>query len=227
MLFMLCVFSAQFSCTVMSESLRPHGLQHTRLLGPSLSPTVCANSCPLSQWCHPTISSSVIPFSSCLQFFPASGSFPVSQFFTSSGQIIGASASASVLPMNIQDWFPLGLTGMISLQSKHLEKHLFLFYWLHQSLWLCGSQQTVENSSTDGNTRPPDLPPGKSVCRSRSNRTKHGTTDRFQIRKGAHQGCTLSPCLFNLYAEYIMRNAGLDEAQAGIKIAGRNISNLR
>ena len=90
----------------------------------------------------------------------------------------------------------------------------------------CGSQQTVENSSRDGNTRPPDLPLRKSVCRSRSNRTGH-TTDWFQIGKGVHQGCILSPCLFNLYAEYIMRNAGLNEAQAGIKIARRNINNLR
>ena len=85
---------------------------------PSLSPEVCSNSCPLSWWCHPTISSSVILFSSCLQSSPASGSFPVSQFFTSGAQSIGASASASALPMNIQDWFPLGLTGLISLQSK-------------------------------------------------------------------------------------------------------------
>ena len=104
----------------MSNSLQPHGLQHTRLSCPSLSPGICSNSCPSSQWCHPTISSSVVPFSSCLQSFPASGSFPKSQFFTSGGQRIGASASASVLPMNIQDWFPLGLTDLITLQSKGL-----------------------------------------------------------------------------------------------------------
>ena len=113
--------SVQFSRSVMSEYLWPHGLQHARLPCPSPDPRVYSNSCPLSQWCHPTISSSVIPFSSCLQSFPASGSFPVSQkawFFASGGQSIGASASASVLPMNIQDWFPLGLTGLISLQSK-------------------------------------------------------------------------------------------------------------
>ena len=86
----------------------------------------------------------------------------------------------------------------------------------------------MENSETDGNTRPPDLPPEKSVCRSEATvRTGHGTTDWFQIGKGVRQGCILSPCLFNLYTEYIMRNAGLDEAQAGIKIAGRNINNLR
>ena len=93
-----------------------------RLPCPSSSPRPCSNSCPLSQWCHPTISFSVIPFSSCLQSFPESGSFPMSQFFASGGQSIGVSASASVLPMNIQDWFPLGLTGMISLQSKGLSR---------------------------------------------------------------------------------------------------------
>ena len=103
-------------------TLRLHGLQHTRPPCPSPTPRACSNSCPSSQWCHPTISSSVIPFSSCLQSFPASGSFPVSQFFTSGGQSIGASASASVLPINIQDWFPLGFTGLISLQSKGLSR---------------------------------------------------------------------------------------------------------
>ena len=94
------------------------GLQRTSLPCPSSTPRACSNSCPSSQWCHPTISSSVTPFSSCLQSFPALGSFPVSQFFTSGGQSIGVSASASVLPVNIQDWFPLGLIGLISLQSK-------------------------------------------------------------------------------------------------------------
>ena len=106
--------SIQFSHSVVSNSLRPHGLQHTRLPCPSPTPGVYSNSCPLSWWCHPTISSSLVPFSSCLQSFPASGSFPMSQFFTSGGQSFGVSASASVLPMNIQDWFPLRLTGLIS-----------------------------------------------------------------------------------------------------------------
>ena len=92
---------------------------------------------------------------------------------------------------------------------------------------LCGSQQTVENSERDRNTRSPYLPPEKSICRSRSNRTGHGTTDWFQIGKGVRQDCILSPCLFNFYTDYIMQNGGLDEAQAGIKIAGRNINNLR
>ena len=106
----------------MTNSLRPHRLQHTRLPSPSLSPRVCSNLCPLSQWCHPSISSSVLLFSSCPQSFPASGSFPISWLFASGGQSIRASASASVLPMNIQDWFPLGWTGWISLQSKGLSR---------------------------------------------------------------------------------------------------------
>ena len=114
--------SVQFSCSVVSNSLWPHGLQHARLPCPSTTPGACSNLCPLSQWCHPTISSSVVPFSSCLQSFSASRSFPMSQFFASGGQSIGVSASASVLPMNIQDWFPLGLTSLISSQSKGLSR---------------------------------------------------------------------------------------------------------
>ena len=114
--------SIQFICSVMSDSLQPHGLQHTRLPCPSPTPRTYSNSCPLSQWCHPTISFSVIPFSSSLQSFLASGSFPMSQFFASGGQSIGVSASASVLP--IQDWFPLGWTGWISLKSKRLKSLL-------------------------------------------------------------------------------------------------------
>ena len=112
----------QYFCYLMGRaySLEPHGLQHARLHCPSPTPRVCSNSCPLSRWCHPIISFSVIPFSSCLQSFPASGSFPVSQFFASGGQSIGVSASASLLPMNIQDWFPLGWTGLIALQSKYM-----------------------------------------------------------------------------------------------------------
>ena len=122
-----------------SNSLQPHGLQHTSLPYSSPTPRACSNSCPSSRWCHPTISPSVILFSSCLQSFPASGSFPRSQFFASGGQSIGT--SASVLPMNIQDWFSLGLTGWISLQSKGfsrvfsnitIQKHQFF------SAQLCG-----------------------------------------------------------------------------------------
>ena len=125
----------------MSKSLWPHGLQHTSFLCPLLPPRVCSNSCPLSWWCYPTISPLVAPFSSCPHSFPMSGSFPTSWLFTSSGQSIGASASASVLPMNIQGWFPLGLTGLISLKSKGLsrvfssitvQKHLF--FSAHSSL---------------------------------------------------------------------------------------------
>ena len=119
-------FSAvQCSRSVMSDSLRPHGLQHARPPSPSPTPRVYPDSCPLSQWCHPTISSSVVPFSSHLQSFPTSGSFQMSQLFTSGGQSIGVSASTSVLPMNTQDRFPLGWTGGISLQSKGLSRVFF------------------------------------------------------------------------------------------------------
>ena len=113
--------SVQFSSSVVSDSLRPHGL-HARLPCPSPTPGACSNLCPLSQWCHSTISSTVVPFSSCLKSFPASGSFPMSQFFASGDQSISVLASATVLPMNIQDWSPLGLTGWFSLQSKGLSR---------------------------------------------------------------------------------------------------------
>ena len=114
--------SVQFSCSVMSGSLWPHGLQHVSHPCPFPTPGVYSNSCPLSPWCHPTISSSVIPFSCRLQSIPASGSLTMSQFFPSDGQSIGVSGSASVLSMNIQDRFPLGWTGWISLQSKGLSR---------------------------------------------------------------------------------------------------------
>ena len=132
-LFLNLKFS-QFSCSVVFDSLWPYGLQHSRLPYSSPTPGACSNSCPSNRWCHPTISSSVVLFS-CLQFFPASGSFPINQFFISGGHRIGASASASVLSMNIQDWFPSGWTGCISLQSKGfstvfsnttVQKHQFL-----------------------------------------------------------------------------------------------------
>ena len=117
----------------MSDSLWPHGLQHTRLPCPSPTPRACSNLCPSNRWYHPTISSSVVPFSSCLQSFPESGSFPMSQLFTSGGHSIGASASASVLPMKFQDWFPLGLAGLISLQSKGLSSvYSITTVWKHQ-----------------------------------------------------------------------------------------------
>ena len=111
---------SQFSCSVMSDSLQPHGLQQARLPCPSPTPGAYSNSCPLNQWCHPTITSSVTPFSSCPQSFPASGSFPINRLFTSDGQRIGVSASASVLPIHFQGWFPLGWTGLISLLRKGL-----------------------------------------------------------------------------------------------------------
>ena len=116
--------SVQFSQSVMSDSLRPHEPQHTRPPCLSLTLGVYPNSCPLSWWCHPAISSSVIPFSSCLQSFPASGAFQMSELFASAGQSIRVSASASGLPVNIQDWFPLGWTGWISLQAKGLSRIL-------------------------------------------------------------------------------------------------------
>ena len=139
-LFYLMTLLLQFSRQIVSDSLRPHGLQHARPPCPSPTPGVYSNSSPLSLWCHPTISSPVVPFSSRLQSFPASGSFPVSRLFASGGQRIGV--SASVLPMNIQDWFPLGWTGLISLQSKGLsrvfsnttvQKHQF--FRAQPSLW--------------------------------------------------------------------------------------------
>ena len=120
-----CIFqfsSVQFSCSIVSDSLQSHEPQHLRPLCPSPTPRVHPNPCPLSQWCHPTISSSVIPFSSCPQSFPASWSFLMSQLFTSGGQSTGVSAPASVLPINIQDWSPWGWTGWIYLQSKRLSR---------------------------------------------------------------------------------------------------------
>ena len=117
--------------------------------------------------------------------------------------------------------------GSLKKQESSRKNYLFLLYWLRQSLWLCGSQQNVENSKSDVNIGPPDLHPEKSVAGQEATiRTGHGTTDWSQIGKGICQGCILLPCLFNLYAEYICRIAGLAEAQAGIKIAGRNINNL-
>ena len=134
--------SVQFSRSVVSNSLRPHGQQRVMLPCPSPTPRACSNSRPSSQWCHPTILSSVISFSSCLQSFPASGSFPRSQLFTSGDQSIVASASASVLPMNIQDWFPLDLTGLVSFQSKGLSRvfsnttvQKLQFFSTQSSLW--------------------------------------------------------------------------------------------
>ena len=136
------ISSVQFGHLVMSDSLQPHGLQHTRFPCPSPTPRAYSNSCPSSQWCHPAISSSVVPFFSCLQSFPASGSLPMSHFFESGGQSIGASASVAVLPMNIHDSYLLGWTGLISLQSKGLsrafcnttvQKHQF--FGAQLSLW--------------------------------------------------------------------------------------------
>ena len=129
----------------MSSSLQPHGLQHARLPCPSPSHRVCTNSGPLSRWCHLTISSSVIPFSSCLQSFSASGSFLMSHLFASGVQSIGTSASASILPMNIQSWFPLGLTGLISLQSSGLSR--VFSSTIIQKCQFFGAQPSLSSSS--------------------------------------------------------------------------------
>ena len=146
--------SVQFSHSVMSDSLQLRGLQHARPPCPSPTPRVYSNSCPSCQWCHPTILPSAVPISSCLKSFPASGSFPMSQLFTSGGQSIGISASASVLPMNIQDWFPLGLIGWISLQSKRLSRVFSNFTkmqfcgtildLLGQNIWVMGLGSNFE-----------------------------------------------------------------------------------
>ena len=130
--------SLLFSCSFVSDSFRHHGLQRARPPCPSPSTGVCSNSCPLSQWCHPTISSSVSPFSSCFQSFLASGSFPMSQLFASGGQSMGASAPVSVLPMNIQGWFLLGLIGLISLLSKELSR-----VFSSTTLWKHSDQPSV------------------------------------------------------------------------------------
>ena len=137
-----CKSTMWFSHYVMSDSLQPHGLQHTRLLCPSVSPGVCSDSCLLNQWCYLTISSSATPFSHCLQSFPIAGSFSMSWLSASGGQSIVASASTLVHPVNIQGWFPLGLTGLISLQSKGLSRVFFSttirkhqFFGVQPSLW--------------------------------------------------------------------------------------------
>ena len=144
--------SIQFSHSVVSDSLQSHELQHIKLPCPSPTPRACSNSCPLSQWCHPTISSPVIPFSSCLQSFPESGSFPMSQIFTSGGQSIRVSASASVLPMNIQDWVPLGLTGSpcSPSDSQEFSPHS------HQDSMVLAQRQKYR--SVEQNRKPRDKP---------------------------------------------------------------------
>ena len=146
--------SVQFSCSVMSDSLRPHGVQRARPPCPSPTPGVYSNSCPLSQWCYPTISSSGVPFSSLLQSSLASGSFQISQLFASGGQSIGVSASTSVLPMNIQDWFILGWTGWISLQSKGLSSLLQHHTSKASILWRSAffTVQLLHPSMTTGKT---------------------------------------------------------------------------
>ena len=146
--------SVPFSRSAVSNSLQPHELQHTRPPCPSPIPGVHPNTCPSSQWCHPTISSSVVPFSSCPQSFPASGSFPMSQLFPSGGQSIGVSASTSVLPMNTQDSSPLGWTGWISLQYKGLSRVFNTTVQKHQFF----GAQLSSQSSSHIHTRPLEKP---------------------------------------------------------------------
>ena len=139
------IIQHQFSCSVMSDCLWPHERQHTRLPCPLPTPRVHPNPCPLSRWCHPTMSSSVVPFSSRLQFLPASAYFQISQLFTSGGQSIGVSASTSVLAMNTQDWFPLRWIGWISLQSKGLSRVFSNITVQKHQFW--GAQLYSTNSS--------------------------------------------------------------------------------
>ena len=143
--FQIPLYSVQFSHSVTSDSLRRHGLLHARRPWPSPTPGVYSNSCPLSWWCHPTISSSVVPFFSRLPFFPASGSVQMTQFFTSGGQNIGVSASESVLPMNIQDLLPFGWTGWISLQSTGLSR-VFSNTTVQKHQFFCAQLSSQSNS---------------------------------------------------------------------------------
>ena len=193
----------------MSDSLRPHESQHARPPCPSATPRVHSDSRPLSQWCHPAISSSVVPFSSGPQSLPASESFPMSQLFASGGQSTGVSALVSSFQRNPRA--DLLQNGLVGSPCSPRDSQVF-FNTTVQKHQFFGTQP-----SSQSNSHIHTWPLEKS----------HGTTDWFQVGKGVHQGFILSPCLFNLHAEYIMRNTGLDEAQAGIKIARRNINNLR
>ena len=166
----------------MFYSLWPHGLQHARLSCPSLTPRACSNSCPSSRWCHPTISSSVVPFS-CLQSFPASGSFPVSQFFASGGQSIGASISASFLPMNIQDCLLLGWTDLLSLQSRGLSRVFFQHHSSKASIPRRSAFFTVQLSH-------PYMTTGKTIALTR--RTFVGKVMSLPSTLGSFKGCEMS-----------------------------------
>ena len=184
----------QFSYSVLSDSLQPHGLQHARPPCPSLTPRVYSNSCPLSQWYHSTISFSVSHFS-LLQSFPASGSFPRSQFFASGGQSIGASASASILPMDIQDWFPLGWTGWISLQSKGLSRVF--------------SNTTVQKHQISGTQ----------LSKPTANIILNGEKLKaFPLRLGSRQGCPLSPLFFSTVLEVLATEIREEKEIKGIQI---------
>ena len=244
----------------MSDSLHHHGLQHARPPCPLPTPGACSSSCPSSQWCHPTISSSVIPFSSHLHSFQASGSFLMCWLFVSGGQSTGASSSASVLQMNIQGWLPVGLTGLISLLFKelstvfssttvqrpsifwhsvlqfsqeagkvvwysHLLKNIPQFVVIH-TVKGGALQQKLIVFKIKINTlifqkcifldflESPRLGCQPQGGQEATIRNRHGAKDWSKMGKGVRKGCILSPCLFNFYAEYIIQNARLDEAQS-------------
>ena len=174
----------QFSHSVVSDSLQPHGLQHARLPCPSPTPRACSDLGLSSQWCHPTISSSVIPFSSCLQYFPASGSYPVNQLFASGGQSIRVSASASVFPVNIQDWFPLGWTGWIS-AIQGTVKSLLQHHSSKASILWCSDFFMVQLSH-------PHMTTGKTIALTK------GTLSRFEITFLPKRKCFLISWLQSL-----------------------------
>ena len=241
----------------MSNSLQDHGLQHTRLPCPSPTPKACLNSCPLSQWICPTVSSSVIPFSSCLQYFPASGSFPMSgllirwpKSWCLNHKIVLIShdckSMLKILQTRLQQYVNWEIPDVkVGFKKRRGTRNLIAnIHWIiekarefqkniyfslinyHQSLWLCVNfKEILEEMEIPDylNCLLRNLHAGQEA----TVRTGHGTTDWFKVGKGVQQGCILSPCLFNLYAEYTMRNARLDESQTRIKIERGNINNLR
>ena len=208
--------SVQFSRSVVSNSLRPHEPQHTKPPCPSSTPGVYPNSCPLSQWCHPTISSSVVSFSSRLQSFPTSGSFQMSQLSASGSQNIGVSALTSVLPMNTQDWSPLGWTGWISLQSKVLSR-VFSKTSLKTSILLCSTFFIVQLSH-------PYMTIGKTIALTRRTFVDKVMSLLFLVIIFLPRSKCLLISWLKSPSAVILEPPKI---KSGIRIAGRNISNLR
>ena len=196
----LDISSIHFSHSVVSDSLQPLGLQHTRPPCPSPTPRVYSNSCPLSQWCHPTISSSVILFSSHLQSFPALGSFQMNKIFASGGQSIGVSASASVLPVNIQNLFPLGWTGWISLLSKGLSR-----------VFSNTTVQSINSSAPWHNKAIYDRPTARIIFNCEKLKSS-------PLTSGTRQECSLSTLLFNIILEFPATAIKEDKEVKGIQI---------